>query len=66
MDVLLPGMLQLLSSHLHDKLSAPRQTSLCHHAVLWFLLLLGLLDLSQPADGIHSLAIFWAGLQLLA
>lgn len=51
-------------NYLHDKLSAPRQTPLCHHAVLWLLLLLCLLDLSQAADGIHALAIFWTSLQL--
>lgn len=55
----------LKSSYLHDELSAPRQTSLCYHGVLWFLLLFGLLDLRQSADGIHSLAVLWAGLELL-
>ena len=54
----------LPANYLHDKLSASRQTPLCHHAVFWLLLLLCLLDLSQAADGIHTLAIFWAGLQL--
>lgn len=56
--------MMLPANYLHDKLSASRQTPLCHHAVFWLLLLLCLLDLSQAADGIHTLAIFWAGLQL--
>lgn len=58
------GTCQLLLNHLHNKLPAARQTSLCHQTILRFLLLFGLLDLSQPADRIHSLTIFRAGLEL--
>lgn len=57
------GYLSLLF-YLHDELPASGQPPLCHHAVLWLLLFLSLLDLSQSADGVHALPILWTGLQL--
>lgn len=51
---------------LHDELPSAGQTALRHHAVLRLLLLLGLLDLRQSADGIHPLAVLWTRLELSA
>lgn len=51
-------------AYLHDELPPAGQPPLRHHAVLWLLLLLGLLDLRQAANGIHPLAVLWARLEL--
>lgn len=48
--------------YLHDELPASGHPPFREQHILWLLLLLGLLDLSQSADWVHALAIVWSRL----
>lgn len=51
-------------TNLHDELPTSWQSSLGHQDVLGLFFFLSLLNLSQSADWVDSLPIFWTGLQL--
>lgn len=46
--------------YLHDELPASGQAPFRKQYILWLLLLLGLLNLSQTADWVHALAVVWS------
>ena len=51
-------------SYLHDKLPPPGDPFLSHQGIHGILLLLGLLDLNESADGIDALTVVWIDLLL--